>query len=181
MNLVEKSCFQRRAIWALPAALLMIVGAVGCHKKQPEQPEVVKHVPPKFALPGTTTGVVSDGIADGLQREVEMAARTHADAAERVRTVRPVLKCVEATSSSEWRAHFGFTNAGSTEVAIPASLFNRFWPPPMVRGQPKVFAAGSKDDVVQVAFDPRSSTAWVLGAGFALADAKSTPCPKGKI
>jgi len=178
MILAKKSRFQRRAIWTLPAVLLMIMGAGGCRK---QQPEAVKATPPKVAMPGATTGVVSDGIEDGLKHEIEATARIHADAAERVKTVRPVLKCVEPSPSGQWRAHFGFTNSGSAEVTIPASLFNRFWPPPMARGQPKVFAVGSGDDVVQVAFDARSSTAWVLGAGFALADAKSTQCPKGKI
>ena len=177
MTLAEKSCFETRAAWALPAVLLMIIGAGGCRKEQPKE---VKFTSPKVAAPGTSTGTVPDGIADGLRREIEMSTRNHADAAERVKTVRPVLKCVEP-SSGQWQAHFGFTNSGSAEVAIPASLFNRFWPPPMVRGQPKVFAAGSRDDVVQVPFDPRSSTAWVLGTGFALADARSAQCPKGKV
>ncbi len=174
MILAEKTRLQRHVTWLLMVFMMMSAG--GCRKKQPE---AVKYAPPAAASRGPT-GPISDGIIEGLTREVEMSSRTHADAAERVKTVRPVLKCVEA-ASGQWRAHFGFANSGSTEVSIPASLFNRFWPPPMVRGQPKVFAAGARDDVVQVAFDPRGSTAWVLGAGFALADAKSTQCPKGKI
>ena len=173
-----------RANWTLPALLLMLMSAGACRKQQPEeakQPEAVKYIPPKVAVPGTTTGTAPHGIAEGLQREIDATTRVHADAAERVKTVRPVLKCVEALPSGQWRAHFGFTNSGAADVSIPPSLFNRFWPAPMVRGQPKVFAAGSRDDVMQVPFDPRSSTAWVLGAGFALADAKSAQCPNGKV
>ena len=175
MILAEKSRLHRHATWTLLVLMMMSAGA--CRKKQPED---VKYAAPR-ATNRVPVGPISDGIVEGLKREVEMSSRTHADSAELVKNVRPVLKCVEASSSGHWRAHFGFTNAGAAEVSIPASLFNRFWPPPMVRGQPKVFESGSRDDVVQVAFDPRSSTAWVLGAGFALADAKSTQCPKGKI
>lgn len=170
-----------RAIWILTALLLVTASGGGCRKQPESPPEPVKHIPPKVAAPGSTTGTVTDDIREGLRREIDASTRLHADAAERVKTVRPVLKCVDASSSGQWQAHFGFTNSGSAEVAIPPSLFNRFWPPPMVKGQPKVFAAGSREDVVQVPFDPRSSTAWVLGVGFALADAKSTQCPKGKI
>jgi hypothetical protein len=173
-----------RANWTLPALLLATMSVGACRKQQPEeakQPPAVKYTPPRVSAPGSTTGTAPVSIAEGLQREVEAATRVHADAAQRVKAVRPVLKCVEPSPSGQWRAHFGFTNSGSAEVTIPASLFNRFWPPPMVRGQPKIFAAGAGDDVVQVAFDARGSTAWVLGAGFALADAKSAQCPKGKI
>jgi hypothetical protein len=178
MTMSETSYFERRTAWTLPAVLSMIMIAAGCRKQQPDE---VKYAPPKVAAPGASTGTVSGGIVEGLKREIEMSARSHADAAERVKTVRPVLKCVETSASGPWQAHFGFTNSGSGAIAIPASLFNRFWPPPMVRGQPKVFVAGARDDVVQVPFDPRGSTAWVLGAGFALADAKSTHCSKGTI
>ena len=174
-----------RANWTVPALLLTVLSAGACRKQQPpeeaKQPEPMKYTPPKVSPPGSTTGTAPTSIAEGLQREVDAAARIHADAAERVKTVRPILKCVELAASGQWQAHFGFTNTGSAEVSIPFSLFNRFWPPPVVKGQPKVFAAGSRGDVVQVAFDARSSTAWVLGAGYALADAKSTQCPRGKI
>ncbi len=174
-----------RANWALPALLLMLTGAGACHKQQPEEAKppkaVMKYTPPTGSPPGSTTAAAPAAIAEELQREVDAAAHAHADAAARVKTVRPVVKCVEPSSSGQWQAHFGFTNSGSAAVPIPFSLFNRFWPPPMVRSQPKVFAAGSRDDVMQVPFDSRSSTAWVLGAGFALADANSARCPSRKV
>ena len=56
------------------------------------------------------------------------------------------------------------------------SVFNRIWPPPVSRSQPAVFASGSREDVLQVAFNPRSSTAWVLGSAFAMANGSSTQC-----
>src|SRR6478609_1783729 len=131
MTLAQKSHFERRAAWTLPALLLMIMSAGGCRKQQSgeaKQPEEMKHTPPKVAAPGSTTGTAPDGIAEGLQREIDASIRIHADAAERVKAVRPVLKCVETSSSGQWQAHFGFINSGSAEVAIPVSLFNRFWP-----------------------------------------------------
>ena len=121
---------------------------------------------------------VSDGIVEGLQRELTTAQRLNADTADRVKSVRPTLKCVETTSPTEWRAHFGYTNTSSDAVTIPVGLFNRIWPPPLGRAQPAIFAPGAKEDVAQATFNPLGSTAWVLGSAFVMASARSTPCAK---
>jgi hypothetical protein len=170
---------RRNAARALPMMCLVLTTmmAAGACRKQQQQPEEVKYAQPRVAgvVP---TGNVSDGILEGLQREMDAASKAHTDAADRVKTVKPLLKCVEQVSLTSWRAHFGYTNSAANDVEIPNSLFNRFWPPPLVRGQPKIFSSGSRDDVVQADFDPRGSTAWVLGSGFVLASNKSTLCPK---
>ena len=118
----------------------------------------------------------SDGILEGLRQEMATARRVNADTADRVKAVRPTVKCVESISSSEARAHFGYVNSSNDDVTITVSLFNRFWPPPLGRSQPTVFVAGSKDDVVPVPFNPLSATAWVLGSDFVMANAHSTAC-----
>ena len=134
-----------------------------------------KEVPTVTAAP--KDGPVSDGILEGLQKELATARTLNVDIAERVKFVRPVLKCVERISATEWRAHFGYSNTSSHELAIPVTLFNRFWPPPLDRSQPTVFGPGSKDDVARVAFNPLGGTAWVLGSDFAMANSRSPTCP----
>jgi hypothetical protein len=171
-------------IWAGPiggrprAAMLLLMIALAstsgaCRHKEVAAPTLAPppHLPP-------ATGVVSDGIVEGLQSELEKARTDNGETAARVKSVRPVLNCVEPLSATEWRAHFGYTNTSSEEVPISVSFFNRFWPPPLGRDQPTVFKPGSREDVAQAKFNPRSSTAWVLGSAFAMANGHSTPCAK---
>ncbi len=149
----------------LIVAALVMIG--GCRQKRAEEVKIV---------PAVAGGDGSDGILEGLQQELEAARNQDAVTAERIKPVKPVLTCVEALSATEWRAHFGYANSSSAEIPISVSIFNRFWPPPVSRSQPTVFSSGSREDVAQVAFNPRSSTAWVLGSAFAMANGSSAQC-----
>jgi hypothetical protein len=153
---------------SLVLALAALTEGSSCRQK--EAAVAPTPAPPK-------AGPVSDGILEGLQKELAASRTLNLDAAERVKFVRPVLKCVEVVSKTEWRAHFGYVSTSKDELAISVGLFNRFWPPPLDRSQPTVFGPGSRDDVARVAFNPLGSTAWVLGSDFVLADAHSPPCP----
>lgn len=146
----------------LIVAALVMIG--GCRQKRAEEVKVVPAVP---------SGDVSDGILEGLQQELEAARKQDAVTAERIKPVKPVLECVEALSATQWRAHFGYTNSSREEIPISVSIFNRFWPPPVSRKQPTVFLSGSREDAAEVTFNPRSSTAWVLGSAFAMANGSS--------
>jgi len=158
---------RRRQIAAPFVIVVVLAMAGGCRQRRTREVKVV---------PAVASGDVSDGILEGLQQELEAALKQDPATAERVKPVKPVLKCVEALSPTEWRAHFGYANASKDEIPISVSVFNRIWPPPVSRSQPAVFASGSSEDVVQVAFNPRSSTAWVLGSAFAMANGGSTQC-----
>lgn len=147
--------------------IAMLVMGGGCREKRSEEVKVA---------PAVASGDMTDGILEGLQQELEAARKQDAATAERVKPVKPVLKCVEALSASEWRAHFGYVNSSTDPIPITVSIFNRFWPPPVGRSQPTVFASGSREDVAQVTFHPRSSAAWVLGSAFAMANGSSTQC-----
>ena len=149
----------------LIVATLLMIG--GCRQNRSEEVKVVPAVP---------SGDLSDGILEGLQQELEAARKQDAVTAERIKSVRPVLNCVEALSATEWRAHFGYSNSSREEIPISVSIFNRFWPPPVSRSQPTVFPSGSREDAAQVTFNPRSSTAWVLGSAFAMANGSSAQC-----
>ncbi len=168
---------RHRTAMLLLVIVLACSGSGACRHKEVDAPTLA---PPPNLPPAT--GVVSDGLIEGLQSELEQARTANSGTAERVKSVRPVLNCVEPLSATEWRAHFGYTNTSSEEIPISVSFFNRFWPPPLGREQPTVFAPGSRDDVAKVKFNPRSSTAWVLGSAFAMANGHSTPCaPKPSI
>jgi len=155
-------------VLTLPIVLTLAAVCGGCRSKQPE--------PVKPAVAAVAGGDVSDGIVEGLHRELEAARRFDPGTAERVKAVRPILNCVEALSANEWRAHFGYSNSSGHEIPVSVSVFNRFWPPPIGRAQPDVFSSGTRDNVVQVTFHPRSSAAWVLGSAFAMADGRSAQC-----
>ena len=121
-----------------------------------------------------------EDISVRLQRELDAAATTDATASRQVDSVRPVLKCVEQASNHEWRAHFGYRNQTSKGISIPVGFHNRFWPPPIGQGQPTIFEAGTKADVVNVPFVDGGSAAWVLGQSFVLARPASIRCPAAK-
>jgi hypothetical protein len=168
-----------------PAATFVLVAAmtvvmVGACRRKEADPGAAANLaaPPPPVRYLTGDAAVSDKILEGLQHEVETARRLHPETAERVKAVRPVVTCVEAISPTQWRARFGYTNSSGDDVPIAISAFNRFWPPPLGRQQPQLFAAGSRNDVAQANFNPISSTAWILGSEFVVANAHSPVCPK---
>ena len=91
-------------IWAGPirgrprtATLLLmtVLASTGgaCRHKEADAPTLA--APPD--LP-PATGVVSDGIVEGLQSELDKARTDNGEAAARVKSVRPVVTCVEPLS-----------------------------------------------------------------------------------
>jgi hypothetical protein len=168
----------RRSGQLLVIAALTLTALIACRRRDADAGRGV--ATPIASAPPTryivSDAAVSDGILAGLQRELETAQKVNPADAERVKALRPMVDCVEAVSATEWRAHFGYANSSSGDVSVSASLFNRFWPPPLARQQPEVFAPGSRSNVVQVTFNPLSSTAWILGSGYAVADSHSIRC-----
>ncbi|MEO5768284.1 MAG: lamin tail domain-containing protein, partial [Polyangia bacterium] len=118
--------------------------------------------------------------AEQLEAEVNAnAPKVSALVLANLKSVRPVLKCVEKVSGNNYKAHFGYTNTLSTAVSIPVGFFNRFSPAPINRGQPVTLVAGSQADVLQVPFSGKSLVAWVLGLRVEIATARSKACAAG--
>jgi hypothetical protein len=114
-----------------------------------------------------------------IQSELDAAAISDPNSFNSFKPVRPVLKCVDKLANNQYNAHFGYTNTSATSVSIPVGFFNRFWPPPISRGQPTTFAPGSQADVVQVPFSDFSASIWVLGNHFSVATRFARVCPTG--
>jgi len=114
-----------------------------------------------------------------LQSELDGASASDPASFNAFKPVKPILKCVDSLGNNQFKAHFGYTNSASTSISIPVGFFNRFWPPPISRGQPTVFAPGSQADVVDVTFSGFSASIWVLGDHLAIATKFSKKCPAG--
>ena len=148
------------------AASSILVG--GCRRKETSSPSAAGRS-------------FSDGVAERLQQELETAQKADPREADRVKAVRPLLHCVEPITRTEWRARFGYASSASGDLPISVSAFNRFWPAPEGREQPKTFEPGAHKDVVQVSFSAVASTAWCLGSACVVVNARSTPCrPKDR-
>src|SRR5258708_22888616 len=78
-----------------------------------------------------------------IQKELDSAAISNANSFNNFKPVKPVLKCVDKLTNNQYKAHFGYTNSSSSSISIPVGFFNRFWPPPISKGQPTTFAPGS--------------------------------------
>ena len=143
--------------WTIPALGAALLG--GCAFEEPDR----------------------TGREETATTEAELATAAQADAAtaRTVQVVAPVLKCVEALSSRQLRAHFGYTNSSASAVSTPIGPFNKFVPAPAERGQPTTFARGSVADAVQVPFASSASLTWVLGTHLAVANRLSPRCPGG--
>jgi hypothetical protein len=114
-------------------------------------------------------------ISNQLQNELDTAAKQDSLTFNSVKSVRPVLKCVEKLSATSYKAHFGYSNTGST-LTIPVGFYNRFWPSPINRGQPTTILSGTQADVAQVPFSAFSASVWVLGTRFDIATKYSKAC-----
>ena len=146
-------------------ALAMLAGAAGACSPAPEEDA------------SNSTG--QEEYVKQIQTELDSAALSDPNSFNSFKPVKPVLKCVDKLANNQYRAHFGYTNSSSSSVSIPVGFFNRFWPPPIFRGQPTVFAPGSQADVVQVTFSGFSASIWVLGDHFTVATKFSKLCPAG--
>ena len=146
-------------------AFAMLAGAAGACSPAPEEDA------------SNSTG--QEEYVKQIQTELDSAALSDPNSFNSFKPVKPVLKCVDKLANNQYRAHFGYTNSSSSSVSIPVGFFNRFWPPPISRGQPTVFAPGSQADVVQVTFSGFSASIWVLGDHFSVATKFSKLCPAG--
>jgi hypothetical protein len=146
-------------------ALAMLAGAAGACSPAPEEDA------------SNATG--QEEYVQQIQTELDNAAISDPSSFNNFKPVKPVLKCVDKLANNQYKAHFGYTNSSSSSISIPVGFFNRFWPPPISRGQPTVFAPGSQADVVQVTFSGFSASIWVLGNHFTVATRFSKLCPAG--
>ena len=119
-----------------------------------------------MALVGGLASCGTDADETAAQAEVVQQSRsalTNAAAsnpamANAVRSVRPVVKCVDQLGGGRVAAHFGYVNRSAATVSIPVGPFNAFLPPPANRGQPAVF---DENSVVGAAY--RRITGRVMG------------------
>jgi hypothetical protein len=148
-----------------PCSMIVVAVATGC-----------------FAGCAKNEGAPSDPSMDAvisqLQGELDATAAVN-PSSQPLRNVKPVLKCVEKLSSSQYRAHFGYANRNTTSVNIPVGFHNRFWPPPINRGQPTTFPVGTQPDVLQLTFSAYSISVWILGTSLEFATRNSKACPTG--
>lgn len=130
-------------------------------------------------MPAEATSRAGTSCARPRQIQAELDAAAQADPASfaRAQPVRPTLKCVENLGNRHYGAHFGYSDGATSAIAIPVGFFNRFWPPPVNRGQPSTFAPGAQADIVQVPFESFSAAIWVLGNHFAIGTRFSKACP----
>jgi hypothetical protein len=87
--------------------------------------------------------------------------------------LRPILECVQASSSGGFLAHFGYDNPNSDPVV--SRVENSFAPDPPDRGQPTVFQPGTIDDAFQVGSTGPPLT-WTLTGIQVTASSDSQPC-----
>ena len=175
----------------MTAAALLVTAVIGCGRDR-EHNSVSAGPPAALEAPKAGQGAGGSAVSAGdaphvavpseepvvrLRKELETAAAADPAAAERMRAIGPVLKCVERSSDGKRVAHFGFANKSEKVSLIPVGFYNRIWPPPIQQGQPTSFTAGARADVLQIPFDGASSVAWVLGAAFQIADSSSPACP----
>lgn len=184
--LIEINPAERAPKRILAMMAVVLLAAVGCKNQKGEGTVRVNldaghERPASMAATASEAAagaapVVAEDVSTRIRHELATAAKLDPQAAAKMNTVRPVLKCVEKVSDTEWRAHFGFNNPTPAPVTIPVGFYNRIWPPPISQQQPTVFPRGSAADVVQVKFNAASSTAWILGTSFQEAKVTSPPC-----
>jgi hypothetical protein len=180
--LIEMKWDRAAPTWVRALVAAALCAAVACKGKDSEG---TVPVTADAGPPHPTTAVVPDAAAQPavaeevsvrIQRELDSAAKLDPETAAKMKTVRPVLRCVEKVNDTEWRAHFGFNNPTEGAVSIPIGFYNRIWPPPISLGQPTEFPRGISADVVRVPFNGASSAAWILGASFQEARSTSPLC-----
>ncbi len=91
-----------------------------------------------------------------------------------VRSVRPVVSCVQANADGTLTAFFGYTSSNANPVRIPVGARNGFAPRPYDQGQPTVFAPGTHSAVFRVTV--LRYAAWTLDGRTVTATRNSTPC-----
>ncbi len=119
----------------------------------------VADFPPPGGTPGSP-GTGGPGSAGGLgagapQSGVCGCGCEHA-------ALRPLVDGVVALGGGQYRATFGYDNAGTSATSMPVGPENRFFPDPSNRGQPTLLAGGQKHGVFSVVFDGQRLS-WRLG------------------
>jgi hypothetical protein len=132
-------------------------------RMNPAQPN--RHVDVKigfvadFPPPGGTPGTPgSPGPAGGLGAGAAQAGVCGCEHA----APRPIVDGVVALGGGQFRATFGYDNAGASATSIPVGPENRFFPDPPDRGQPTLLADGQQHRVFSVVFDGQPLS-WRLG------------------
>ncbi len=92
------------------------------------------------------------------------------------KSLAPIVNCVSNNGNGTYTAYFGYNNQNTASVYMPIGTLNKFNPTPIDRGQPKVFQAGIKNQVVSITWDG-SNLSWVINGKTVTASKKSAKCP----
>jgi len=120
----------------------------------------VADFPPPGGTPGTPGTGGSPGPAGGLGAGAAQAGICGCGCEHAA--LRPIVDGVVALGGGQYRATFGYDNAGASATSIPIGPENRFFPDPPDRGQPTLLAGGQQHSVFSVVFDGQPLS-WRLG------------------